>query len=1674
MPPRYQPPHRSGYNNSNVNNPNHPHYLQPYPPSFNDPTAPYSPPQRGGGRGGNNHINSNPEWDRDRRDTYGSRGYGSYNSRGGRGGGRGGLRSAPPPAPKPDRIYLYDQRHLDNTYNTKHDDSTAEKGERWWENPKNYLQFVCRAVEPPPQFEIVSMPSLPMNWVRMEFKVQTPDPDLIIVGRGDGKNKKDAEKHCALDLCYQLEKHSLIEYYRQYGRGKKNIAKSPKDWAVNYFTNKKIGLPKYVTKKDAATDAFISTLSLEGIVGTGKGPTELEAEVAAATQFQQIAIARGANIALAQPGSVAKKFVDYYIRTFTLGPPYIDYHSSGKTHQALWQADLFIRDQTMGTGKKRSKKDAEHMAYVDAAINMRKESEAIWLQFESTKDNKGKHADVVRAAPNIHIGMDENVRQDIEYMVSDLKRQSFFTARRPQIGAKSPAGASGDSKSGQEQQAANTNSRGNGNRRNHRQLVGKLDVQQAAGKSARLFDQLKSYENNPSMAKTRDSRAGLPISQYTDEITAKIHDNDVIVLVGQTGCGKTTQLPQIILEDFIRRRQGGVCNIICTQPRRIAAISVAQRVAFERGERVGQSVGYQVRFDNQPPMPGGSILYCTTGIFLRMMHTEGTTTTTAGAGSGSTTTAVAPVAHDPFRGVSHIVVDEVHERDIDTDFLLVLLRQMQRERRAKGLPVIKLILMSATIDTGLFASYFGEGFKGGQCPSISVPGRTFPVKQIYLDDLLNEMHKTHPASSMNALSRHEQTSKYIHREMSIQPVGPPQQPAQYNRPPKRPGTEVNSNDSDDDIDDVDDSELDYAESILNQARSVSRMPRDEILDAEIPANLIAMTIAHIITTTPPTGAILCFLSGWEDIQEVQRQLLNTSPLGVDFNDQSRFRIHMLHSTLPSISQQEVFEPLLDSRMRKIILATNIAETSITIQDVVYVVDSAKVKETNYDPTKRMTTLLPTWISASSLKQRSGRAGRVQEGQYFCMMSHRRRELLDSFSIPEMLRSDLQEICLHIKSVDNSPSTKVANVLAEAIQPPDQLSVSDALAQLMSLGAMDRDENLTPLGRVLATLPVEPSFGRCLILSCVFRCLDPVLTLCASLGTKDVFVSPIMKKEQADRSKMKWAKELNSDHLAMMNAYNAWQEVIAGAATMENRTGERGDPTRASFNFTDQNFLSRQALENVKRAKAQLLSLLEKAGVVPTMTYQMKQQQQQQQQQQAGQRAGSPSSAPSVFEMGPTDYNRNSNCIPLLRAMICAGVFPNISYKSSKKIHRTRHDNTCIIHPGSVNSMRGERMLFQDQVPEPGSLYAFSTKVRTGESQIFLRNTTRLDPISILLFAGENDVEAVGYNQLVVDSWWKFNGSERTIRTVKALRELMNDGFEKMFLILDYKSRYQHQQRGLCGQQQQQQQQGQILQPQARNGYGNLGGFNDSHRSTPSPQLGYYGVGLDLSQPLVTSGGRGDGYDDGMDMETMLNQAIESGKDWLEQPAMVRLVDCVVELLQNSDEDMVTSMAANNNNNNGYYGHQHPQHYQGYPGHHSHHHGPGYYNGNGSGYNSGYGSGSNSGRSSAMDHHPSANQPHLAFPTSSRAYAGGPGAAGGGPGSYYGSGGNHSNGGSRPGSRAGYSSSPYGYNHHPGHHPSHHHHSHSPHPMVPAMSQDPREMWTTNAGQGMGGNQQSWF
>ena len=207
-------------------------------------------------------------------------------------------------------------------------------------------------------------------------------------------------------------------------------------------------------------------------------------------------------------------------------------------------------------------------------------------------------------------------------------------------------------------------------------------------------------KSDQTLLELQKQRSELPIYKMKGEIIEAIQENSVVLIRGNTGCGKTTQVCQYILDDYISSGQGAYCNIICTQPRRISAVSVADRVANEKAEELGLSVGYSVRFESVLPRPYGSVLFCTVGVLLRKLE----------AG---------------LRGVSHVIVDEIHERDVNSDFLLVVLRDM-----IHTYPDIRVILMSATIDTTLFSSYFGN------CPVVEVPGRAHPVQEYFLEDCI--------------------------------------------------------------------------------------------------------------------------------------------------------------------------------------------------------------------------------------------------------------------------------------------------------------------------------------------------------------------------------------------------------------------------------------------------------------------------------------------------------------------------------------------------------------------------------------------------------------------------------------------------------------------------------------------------------------------------------------------------------------------------------------------------------------------------------------------------------------------------------------------------------------------------------------------------------------------------
>lgn len=1317
-----------------------------------------------------------------------------YTSR--HGGGRPqSTRSTPRgewPEPKPWPDILYDEASLATRYPV--DDVAREKeAQKWLTNPKSVLtNYVVKITGHMPVYEFETMG--PVHNLLHRCKVVV-DSEANIVGIGDHRQKKESEKLAALDACYQLEAARWPVHrgltVQQHGsrppppRGDKESKKHVMDYCARYGHLPEFRFTQEGPDHDKVWYCEVE-LPAQMIVGRGRGRNKREAEQDASADFKEKAEEWQAthggreDAASREAGltfNTAKSFIDFYCRLYKFGPPVIEHDATGPIHDTRWKATLVVKGSVIGIGTQSNKKDAEQAAYMDAAIELRKDSPELWDRYNKGGSGSGP--------PVVMLAVGEETERFLNRLVKDVRGSKELYAERKRSRSRSRSREPAPMLIDQNEPVTNGSSVNSNGGKSYPQTQDSLFLR---NKSRALYDDHQAYLSNPRIERFREQKKSLPITSYGPELLHTIESHPVSIVVGSTGCGKTTQLPQMILDDWIAQQRGASCNIIVTQPRRIAAISVAQRVAAERGEALGQTVGYQVRFDSIFPKPAGSILYCTTGVFLRRMHAVKTDATTQPHARHHRN---ADDERDPLQDVTHIIVDEVHERDMNTDFLLVILRRVMAERRRRGWPEIRIVLMSATMDTDLFATYFGANGvgDGGKSPVLQVPGKIFPVKQWYLEDVVAEVRRMYSPNRVGTWLEHHDSAKYLERERKVAQAAP----TISKRKRREEGEEI--------VEEVVEGE-EGSEGAMRKAVVVVPTPttsatsapainwgggeNEEQADAEVPYALMALVIAHIVSSSTK-GAILVFLPGWEEIMTLNRALTEPPfPLGVNFNDTGRFRVHMLHSSLPNLSQQEVFEPLPSPEMRKIILATNIAETSITIPDVVYVVDSGKVKEKRYDQSKRMTNLLTTWISQSNMRQRAGRAGRVREGEYFAMMSRQREQyLLDSYSTPEMLRSDLQDICLHIKALDLP--TSIAETLEQAIEPPDPKMVAAALENLRVLQALDSRERLTPLGKVLATLPVEPGLGKMVLLGAVFRCLDPVLTIAASMASKDPFVAPALAKREADEKKAEFARRrggsTESDHLAVLNAYNAWYEIQSQRRFHE------------ANRFCMDSFLAKSGLTNIERVKVQLLDLLEKAGIVPRerswsgggfgngagrwassrdfyegnrsfagMGMAAMQQQQQQQ--------------PTRLAIGPAEYNSNSNVLPLLRALICAGVWPNICVKTSKKTYRTQHDPNVSIHPSSVNYRR-TGAIDDDEMAmgtlytysTTGTLYSYSTKVKTSSQQVYLRNTTKMDAMAIALFGGKMRFREGG--PLIVDDWLRLSGDTYILDLVDELKWVLD-------------------------------------------------------------------------------------------------------------------------------------------------------------------------------------------------------------------------------------------------------------------------------------------------------------
>ncbi|KAL4708484.1 hypothetical protein ACJJTC_014092 [Scirpophaga incertulas] len=739
-------------------------------------------------------------------------------------------------------------------------------------------------------------------------------------------------------------------------------------------------------------------------------------------------------------------------------------------------------------------------------------------------------------------------------------------------------------------------------------------------------------------------REQLPVYTMRSEIMNAINDNPVIIIRGNTGCGKTTQVCQFILDDYVASGQGAWANVCVTQPRRISAVSVAERVATERCEDLGNSVGYSVRFESVLPRPYGSIMFCTVGVLLRKL--EG-----------------------GLRGVSHVLVDEVHERDADTDFALILLRDM-----VHTYPDLRIILMSATVDTTLFTNYFGN------CPVIEVPGRTYPVQQYFLEDAIQLTQFTPPLKE---------------------------------RKRKSSGKKVNKEDEDDDDEglgaDEQDEDLNKKCQLSSEYTPETSRSLQQLSEKDLSFELIESLLTYICNLNQE-GAVLVFLPGWNLIFALMKHL----SMNRMFGDQSRFIILPLHSQIPREDQKKVFITPPPG-ITKVILSTNIAETSITINDVVYVIDSCKAKMKLFTSHNNMTSYATVWASRTNLEQRKGRAGRVRPGVCFTLCTRARFEKLDEHQTAEMFRTPLHELALSIKLLRLG---SIGHFLSKAPEPPPLDAVIEAEAMLRELGCLDVANNdaLTPLGTILAKLPIEPRLGKMMVLGFVCGVGDALSTMAANSTTfPEIFA--LEGRRRLSPHQRGLAGERASDHVAMLNAFQLWER--------EHAKGEDAELTWCTWKG-----VQHTTFRVTSEAKYQLINIL-------TTT------------------VGFPEECCTPQRWNPSGPDP---MLDMVIALMCMGLYPNVCLHQGKRKVLTTEGKPALIHKTSVNCSNLEQKF-------PSPLFVFGEKVRT--RAISCKQTTMVAPLHLLLF-GSRKVEWID-NTVRLDNWLNFEMSPRSAALVVALR-----------------------------------------------------------------------------------------------------------------------------------------------------------------------------------------------------------------------------------------------------------------------------------------------------------------
>ncbi|KAI1866741.1 uncharacterized protein JN550_007594 [Neoarthrinium moseri] len=690
--------------------------------------------------------------------------------------------------------------------------------------------------------------------------------------------------------------------------------------------------------------------------------------------------------------------------------------------------------------------------------------------------------------------------------------------------------------------------------------------------------------NNPRFHHMLQARMQLPMWYFREQVLEAVDQNQVVIICGETGCGKSTQVPSFLLEHQLS--QGRACKIYCTEPRRISAISLARRVSEELGEGrndLGTNrslVGYSIRLEANTSRET-RLVFATTGIVMRMLE-------------GS----------NDLGGITHLVLDEVHERSIESDFLLIVLKKLLELRKD-----LKVVLMSATVDAEKFSKYMGGA------PVLNVPGRTFPVKVNYLEDALELTGYT---------------------------------PEQRN-----PNEKMTDLDDDPAESESDRGSLTDAAKDLRQYSPKTRNTLSVFDEYQIDFELIVQLIGRVAVDPAYVNyskAILVFLPGIAEIRS-----LNEAILGQPFF-QRDWEVFPLHSTIATEDQERAFL-VPPPGVRKIVLATNIAETGITIPDVTCVIDTGKHRESRFDERRQLSRLIDTFISRANAKQRRGRAGRVQEGLCFHMFTkYRHDKLMSDQQTPEMLRLSLQDLAMRVKVCKIGG---IEETLAEALDAPSAKNIRRAIDALIDVRALTAGEELTPLGVQLARIPLDVFLGKLILQGTIFKCLDMAITCAAILSSKSPFSAPFGQRAQADQARKAFRRG-DSDLLTVYNAYLGWKKTCQ-------------TQTHQDFQFCKKNFLSPQTLSNIEDLKGQLLVSLVDSGFLKLTEDERR----------TLNRLRYASRRRQFFEL-PQRVDVNSENDIISASVISWSFYPKLLMRENKGFRNVGNNQSISLHPSSVN------------------------------------------------------------------------------------------------------------------------------------------------------------------------------------------------------------------------------------------------------------------------------------------------------------------------------------------------------------------------------------------------------